>query len=65
MEKQTRVGVGVFIFKEGKFLMLKRANSHRSGSWSVPGGHLEYGESFENTAKREVLEEAGIKIKNL
>lgn len=45
--------------------MLKRTGAHGAGAWSVPGGHLEYGESFAETANREVLEEAGIKIKNL
>ncbi|HUX80882.1 MAG TPA: NUDIX hydrolase [Candidatus Paceibacterota bacterium] len=65
MEKQARVGIGVFIFKNGKFLMGKRIGSHGEGSWSVPGGHLEFGESFADTAKREVLEETGLIIKNI
>jgi 8-oxo-dGTP diphosphatase len=39
--------------------------SHGEGSWSVPGGHLEFGESFADTAKREVVEETGISIKNI
>ena len=59
------VGVGVFIFKDKKFLMLKRQGAHGAGSWSVPGGWMEYGESFEETAKREVMEEVGLKIKNI
>ncbi|OHA58225.1 MAG: DNA mismatch repair protein MutT [Candidatus Vogelbacteria bacterium RIFOXYD1_FULL_44_32] len=63
--KNPRVGVGVFVFKSGKFLMGKRLGSHGEGSWSVPGGHLEFSESFADTAKREVLEETGLKIKNI
>ena len=62
---QTRVGIGVFVFKNGKFLMGRRKGAHGSGSWSIPGGHLEYGETFEDTAKREVLEETGLEVKNL
>ncbi len=58
-------GVGVFIFKEGKFLMILRQGAHGSGSWSVPGGWMEYGESFEETAIREVAEEVGLRIKNV
>src|ERR1035437_6514912 len=65
MEKIPRIGVGVFIFRKGKFLMGKRLGSHGEGSWSVPGGHLEFGESFADTAKREVLEETGLQVKNV
>ena len=62
---QVRVGIGVFVFKDGKFLMLQRKGSHGEGTWSIPGGHLEFGESFESTAKREVLEETNLNIKNV
>ncbi len=65
MEKNARVGIGVFVIKEGKFLMGKRLGSHGEGTWSVPGGHLEFGESFADTARREVLEETGVGIKNI
>jgi 8-oxo-dGTP diphosphatase len=61
----VRVGVGVFIVKDGKFAMLQRKGAHGAGSWSVPGGHLEYGESFEETARREVEEETGMSIKDI
>lgn len=65
MDKIVRVGIGVFVIKKGKFLMGCRRNSHGDGSWSVPGGHLEFGETIENGAAREVLEETNIKIKNV
>lgn len=61
----VRVGIAVFIFKDGKFLMQQRKGSHGAGTWSVPGGHLEFGESFEDTARREVREETGLDIKNV
>lgn len=61
----VRVGVGVFVCKDGKFLMQQRHGAHGAGTWSVPGGHLEFGESFEDTARREVLEETGVRIKNI
>lgn len=63
-EKQVRVGVGAFVFRQGKFLVLKRQGSHGEGSWSLPGGHLEFGESPEETSAREVKEETGMNIKN-
>jgi 8-oxo-dGTP diphosphatase len=62
---QVRVGIGVFVFKDGKFLIQRRKGSHGTGTWSIPGGHLEFNESFEETAQREVYEETGIKIKNI
>lgn len=59
------VGVAVFIWKDGKFLMAKRHGSHAAGTWSIPGGHLEMNESWEECAIREVMEETGMKIKNI
>lgn len=59
------VGLGVFVWKDGKFLVGKRVSSHGHGTWSVPGGHLEFGESWEECAKREVLEETGLTIHNI
>lgn len=65
MSKQVRVGVALFIWKNGKFLIYRRMGSHGAGSWSVPGGHLEVGESFEDAARRETLEEVGVTVKNI
>lgn len=62
---RPRVGVGVMILKAGKTLLAKRKGSHGSGEYSFPGGHLEYMESFEECARREVKEEAGIEITNV
>lgn len=45
--------------------MGQRLNAHGDGTWCPPGGHLEHGESFEQCAKRETKEEAGINIKNV
>lgn len=63
MEKNPKVGVGVFIFNKGKFLIGQRKGAHGSGSWAVPGGHLEFGEEIEDTAQREVKEETSLNIK--
>ncbi|HIF9511862.1 NUDIX domain-containing protein [Photobacterium damselae] len=58
------VGIGVIIQNsEGKILIGKRKNSH-APYFSIPGGHLEIGETFEACAYREVLEETGLKIEN-
>ncbi len=45
--------------------MGKRKGAHGSGTWSVPGGHQEFGESPAQTAAREAKEETGVHIKNI
>lgn len=62
---RPRVGIGVFVWKNGKFLMGWRVGSHGNKTWSIPGGNLEFGESWEACAKREVLEETGVIITNV
>jgi 8-oxo-dGTP diphosphatase len=63
--KNPKVGVGVFVNRNGKILVGKRKGSHGAGTWALPGGHLEPGESFETCCKREVLEETGLIINNI
>jgi len=65
MDKIVRVGIGVFVIKDHKFLMGRRKNSHGDGTWSVPGGHLNFGETVEEGAIRETFEETGVKIKRV
>ena len=60
-----RVGIGVMVLKDGKVLLGKRKGSHGEGEYAFPGGHLEYMESFESCARREVMEEVGIEIENV
>lgn len=69
MTPDVRVGVGVFVLHSSQesstnpsFLMGKRFNSHGSGTFGLPGGHLEFGEAPEDCATREVLEETGLEI---
>lgn len=63
MEPQVRVGVGLYILNENNQLLLGlRKSPHGNGTWCPPGGHLEFGESFEQAAVRETSEETGIAI---
>lgn len=62
--ERPKIGIGVIIFNaEGKILIGKRTGSH-APYYSIPGGHLEMGESFEEAAIKEVFEETGLTIKN-
>lgn len=55
---------GAIVFRiingEKRFLLIK---NKRSNHWGFPKGHVEDGETEEDTAKREVLEESGIRIR--
>ncbi len=64
-EVRPKVGVGVMVLKDGKVLLAKRKGAHGEGEYAFPGGHLEFGESFENCAARETKEEVGISIKDI
>ena len=65
VELRVKVGVGVVIRKAGEILLIKRAGSRGAGTWAPPGGHLDFGESVFECAKREVMEEVGTQIKDL
>ena len=65
MSDIPRVWVGVIVVKEGKVLLWKRKGAHGEGSWSFPGGHLEFKEDWVTCAKRETLEETGVEITNV
>lgn len=58
-----KIGIGILLFnKDQKILLGKRKNSHGASTWAPPGGHLEFGESFEDCAIRETQEETGLCI---
>ena len=62
MERKPKVGVAVIIPRDGRILVGKRRSGKGPGTWSVPGGHLEYGETFEQCARREAREEIGVEL---
>lgn len=62
MSNAVGVGVAVIICREGKVLVGRRKGSHGEGTWAVPGGRLEFGETVEECARREVLEETGLRL---
>lgn len=59
------VGVGVIIRNNGMLLLQKRVGAHGAGTWGLPGGHIEFGESPVDAAVRESKEEADVDIVNV
>ncbi len=55
--------VSVVIAQNEKVLLMKRAHDPKAGFYSVPGGLIELGENFKDSAIREVEEETGLKVK--
>ncbi|EGD53742.1 NUDIX hydrolase [Gordonia neofelifaecis] len=52
----------VIVDDAGRILMVKRGHDPERGCWSVPGGHVEIGETTAEAAAREVLEETGLRV---
>jgi len=54
------VGIGVIVLKDDSVLLVRRGKPPNVGSWTLPGGAQELGETTEQAARRELLEETGI-----
>jgi len=60
--KRPSVGMGVIVIRDGKVLLGLRHGAHGAETWSLPGGHLEWHESFDDAVRREVKEETGLEL---
>ncbi len=56
-------GAGVILINERNEILLQRRSDN--GYWDYPAGSMELGESFEECARREVLEESGLECGRL
>jgi ADP-ribose pyrophosphatase YjhB (NUDIX family) len=60
-----QVGIGIIVLKGEEVLLIKRAHPPAQNQWSLPGGAQELGETAEAAARRELLEETGLKVGDL
>lgn len=65
MDHTVRVGVAVIVMRDNKILLGERIGAHGANTWATPGGHLEFGETVEQCAIREVLEETGLNVSHI
>ena len=59
------VGVGVIVFRDHEVLLIQRNKEPNKGQWSIPGGRQMLGETAAEAARRELLEETGVKVDRL
>lgn len=62
---QTRpqLAVSAAIFRDGKVLLVRRARAPGKGTYSLPGGRVEFGETLHVALHREVAEETSLEIR--
>ncbi len=60
--KQPAIGVGAIVWRGDAVLLIRRGKAPRKGEWSIPGGHVHWGETLVDAVTREVREETGIAI---
>jgi len=57
------VGVGGVVIDQARVLLVRRAAAPLRGQWSIPGGHLDLGETLVQGVVRELAEETGLEVR--
>ena len=60
VQEKPVLGASACVWKDGKVLVAKRGKAPNFGLWSLPGGHVELGETLQQAAARELHEETGV-----
>jgi 8-oxo-dGTP diphosphatase len=63
---EPRVCVAVVVERDGRVLLLRRGPGRTwPGTWSLPGGRLEWGETLADCCARELREETGLEVEGV
>ncbi|MBI3560739.1 MAG: NUDIX hydrolase [Gammaproteobacteria bacterium] len=60
---QPTLAVGAIVLHHDAVLLVKRATPPCVNEWAIPGGKVHLGETLQQAAEREILEETGIRIR--
>ena len=61
--RDSKPCAGALVVRQGRVLLAKRAIEPFKGCWDIPGGFLNEGEHPEDGARREILEETGLRVR--
>lgn len=62
MKEYRHLGAYALIIKDEKIVLIKKCGGPYDGKLDLPGGTIEFGETPEETLKRELLEEIGVEV---
>ncbi len=63
MTARPQLAVSAAIFRDGRVLLVRRTQQPSAGSWTLPGGRVELGETLVAAVTREVFEETALTIR--
>jgi 8-oxo-dGTP diphosphatase len=61
--KSPQTAVGAIVIRDSMVLLVRRRHGPGEGLWAIPGGRVELGETLQQAAEREVMEETGVTIR--
>jgi ADP-ribose pyrophosphatase len=59
---RPQLAVGAVVLDRGRVLLVQRGQPPAEGQWSIPGGSVMLGETLQEAAERELLEETGVVV---